>query len=49
MDGAKSVTDTVDISNDCGRQAFCKSRSILERVCGFCRNENPGGSRIIAL
>ena len=46
MDGAKLVTDTVDISNDCGRQAFCESRSISERICGFRGNENPGGSRI---
>ena len=48
MDGAKSITDTVDISNDCGRQASCRSRSIPKRVCGFYGNENPGGSKIRA-
>jgi len=49
MDGAKSVTDTTDLCKECGRQAFCLGESIFERRCEPCRNENPGGSRIIAL
>ena len=47
MDGAKSVTDTLDLEKG-GRQAFCSDRSILERGYGPDRNENPGDSRIIA-
>ncbi len=49
MDGAKLTTDTIDILTDCGRQAFCKGRSILEIGYGLCKNENPGGSRNIVL
>ena len=46
MDGAKSVTDTADLRNECGRQASCKGRSFLVKGNGPYRNENPGGSRI---
>ena len=49
MDGAKSFTDTADIRKDCGRQAFCLGRSFSERRSEPNRNENPGGSRIIAV
>ena len=48
MDGAKQITDTSDIRKDCGRQAFCKGKSFLERGSEPCRNEDPGESRIIA-
>ncbi len=49
MDGAKSATDTVDILWNCGREASCLGKSTSERRCELCRNENPGGSRIIAV
>lgn len=49
MDGAKSITDTVDIRKDCGRQAFCLGRSFFERRSEPNRNENPGDSRIRAV
>ena len=45
MDGAKVVTDTVDIRKECGRQASCLGRSVLTRGRGPSRNENPGESR----
>ena len=35
MDGAKSVTDTVDTpKGDCGRQAFCLGRSMSREDSG---------------
>ncbi len=46
MDGAKLVTDTIDLRNECGRQASCKDRSFLVKGNGPYRNENPGSSRI---
>ncbi|MBI2499246.1 hypothetical protein HYV88_03310 [Candidatus Woesearchaeota archaeon] len=46
MDGAKSVTDTIDFLNECGRQAFCLGRSFFVRLNGPNRKENPGSSRI---
>jgi hypothetical protein len=46
MDGAKLVTDTSDIRNDCGRQVFRLSRSFFERIDGSSGNKNPGGSKI---
>ena len=49
MDGVKPVTDTVDNCKVSGRQAFCKGRSFSERKDEPYRNENPGGSRILAL
>ena len=49
MDGAKSVTDTADISNDSDRQAFHWGRSVSVRVHGPGGIENPGGSRIVVL
>jgi hypothetical protein len=47
MDGVKAAADTMDIRKDCGRQAFCKTRSFSVRIGGSCRNENPGDSRIL--
>ena len=49
MDGAKLVADTVDLSNECGRQASWLGRSMFEKMCGPTRIENPGGSRNRAL
>ena len=46
MDGAKSVTDTIGILKDCGRQVFCLSRSQYVSAGGSSRNKNPGGSKI---
>ncbi len=48
MEGAKSITDTVDFRKKCGRQAFYLGRSVSGKMHGPSRNENPGGSRIIA-
>ena len=48
MDGAKSITDTVGIRNDCGRQALCMGRSNFAKSYGPCTNANPGGSRNLA-
>ncbi len=48
MDGAKSVTDTLDSPKGCDRQVFREGRSVFERKHGPCENKNPGGSRIIA-
>ena len=45
MDGAKLVADTVDFSNECGRQASWLGRSMYENICGPTSIENPGGSR----
>jgi len=45
MDGAKSATDTAGHGNVCGRWASCSDRSMTERLCEPCRNENPGNSR----
>ena len=45
MDGAKRVTDTLDIRKDCGRQAPCKGKSISERKCEPYLDEDPGESR----
>ena len=45
MDGAKLVADTVDLRNECGRQAFGLGRSMSEKICGPVRIENPGGSK----
>ncbi len=44
MDGAKLVTDTIDILIECGRQAFFSGRTFFVRKKGPRRNENPGGS-----
>ncbi len=49
MDGAKLVTDTVDLRKECGRQAFWLGRSMSEKICGPARIENPGGSRSCAV
>ena len=49
MDGAKSVTDTADNRKVSGRQAFYLDKSFFERRSEPNRNENPGGSRIIAV
>ena len=46
MDGAKSVTDTMDIINDCGRQVFCLRKIFSVRRSESSRNKNPGGSKI---
>ena len=48
MDGAKSVTDTTDLRNECDRLAFWSGRSVSEKIRGPIRIENPGGSRILA-
>ena len=45
MDGTKLVADTIDLSNERGRQAFWSGRSKSEKICGPIRIENPGGSR----
>ena len=50
MDGTKLATDTVEyLFKVNGRWAFCKGRSISAKKYGPCRNENPGGSRNLAL
>ena len=48
MDGAKLITDTVDLRKKSDRQAFCKDRSVFAKRHGPYRIANPGGSRIIA-
>ena len=45
MDGAKLVTDTIDILKDYGRQAFYLGRTFFVRKKGPSRNENPGSSK----
>ena len=45
MDGAKTVTDTIDNRKVCGRQALCLGRTIFAKEWGPNRDENPGGSR----
>jgi len=47
MDGAKPVTDTIDLRKQSGRQVSCEGRSASERMHQPRRNKNPGGSRII--
>ena len=47
MDGAKLITDTIDLRKQCGRQVFCEGRSAFESWHRPHRNKNPGGSRII--
>ena len=49
MDGAKSITDTVDLLRECDRQVFCEGRSTFERRCGPCKITYPDGSRIKAV
>ena len=49
MDGAKLVTDTVDFRKESGRQAFYLVRSTSVKSCQPNKNENPGGSRRIAV
>jgi hypothetical protein len=49
MDGAKLVTDTVGFRKEYGKQAFWLGISIFTRRYEPVRNENPGGSRIIAV
>ena len=34
MDGTKLVADTIDVSNDGGRQAFWSGRSMFEKIYG---------------
>ena len=46
MDGAKSVTDTIGILKDSGRQVSCLSRSQFVSAGGSSGNKNPGGSKI---
>ena len=48
MDGAKSVTDTLEFRKEYGKQAFRRSKSIPERGCESCGNEDPGESRNLA-
>ena len=45
MDGAKSVTDTMNLRNECGRQVFCLRKSFFVRRSESNRNKNLGGSR----
>ena len=49
MDGAKLVTDTVGFRKEDDRQAFCLEISIFVKEYEPVRNENPGGSRNIAV
>ena len=49
MDGVKLITDTIELLTKNGRWAFYESKSLSERMSESCRNENPGGSRIIAV
>ena len=46
MDGTKSVTDTIGVINDSGKQVFCLRRSQFVSAGGSSRNKNPGGSKI---
>jgi hypothetical protein len=46
MDGAKSVTDTIGVLKDSGRQVSCLSGSQYVSVDGSSGNKNPGGSKI---
>ena len=48
MDGAKSVTDTIGISNECSRQAFLERKSAFISWHESPRNENPGDSKNLA-
>ena len=45
MDGAKLVTDTIDVLKIRGRQAFFLGRTFFVKKKGPKRNENPGGSK----
>ena len=47
MDGAKSITDTVDMRKHCDRQALWQGRSKFEKIYGPVIIEDPGGSRNI--
>ena len=48
MDGAKSITDTIDHRKVSSRQASRMGKSVSERKREPCGNENPGESRNIA-
>ena len=46
MDGTKSVTDTIGVLKDSGRQVLCLSGSQYVSVGGSSGDKNPGGSKI---
>ena len=46
MDGTKSVTDTIGVLIDSGRQVSRLSRSQYVSAGGSSGNKNPGGSKI---
>gem|GEM_PF-5995331 len=48
MDGAKPTTDTIDNPKGCDRQASCLDRILCVSIGGPSRNEDPGGSKILA-
>ena len=51
MDGTKSTTDTEELIQlyYYGRSACRSGRSVCASICGPFGNENPGGSRSIAV
>jgi len=49
MDGAKLVADTVDLRKECGKSASYLGRSIPVKEYRPDKNENPGGSKILAV